>query len=276
MKPNTISWVGNNKNGKEAYVTRTKFFGTETGKSYLSYDSKYNYGVRPKIVIKGDTLITGGEGTLLSPFTFGETKKAKGGSLLNTRYSGEFVQISGVLWRIIETNEDGTTKIVTVDTLGSLNDRPLTYSNPEDPTFIYDTKDKNNYGYYINNAASQYIDTSYFVVHEVKAPVYKGKIIYGEEKKVNTVKVKLSPPDMYDMFSAQSFFRLRNSHSYWLINSSTSKERIAGAITDIGVPVNETPFPRYEKMGVRAVAYVKKGTVISSGSGTYNSPYKMK
>ena len=43
-----------------------------------------------------------------------------------------------------------------------------------------------------------------------------------------------------------------------------------------GVPVNETPFPDYIKMGIRTVAYVTKGTVISNGSGTYTSPYKLK
>ena len=173
MQPKTISRTANRKNDKEAYITRDIFFGPEYGKDYLVNKSSYNYGVRPKVVIKGNTLIVGGKGTQLDPYTFEETKKGKGGSLLNKRMTGEYVIISGVLWRVMDTESDGTTKVISVDTLGNLNDRPMTYSNPEDAVLKYDPKDKSSYGYYINNAASKYIDTSFFVVKEVKAPVYK-------------------------------------------------------------------------------------------------------
>ena len=276
MKTKTISWTGNSKSDKEAYVTRNMFYGDQMGKDYLSYSNTDNYGVRPKIIMKGDTLITGGDGSKKDPYVFGETQKAKGGSLLNERYSGEYLIINSILWRIIEVEDDGTTKVITDGTLGNYHDRPLTYSNPEEPYFTYNPKDRNNYGYYINNSTSEYIDTSYFVVHEISAPVYKEKIIYGAETKNNKYKVKLSPPNMYDMFSAQSIDRLKPSRSYWLINSSTSKKRYAGVITDIGVPVNEEEFPDYDEYGVRAVAFVKKNTVISSGKGTYYKPYILK
>ena len=126
-----------------------------------------------------------------------------------------------------------------------------------------------------NNAASKYIDTSFFVVKEVKAPVYKKMIVYKQEKKTNTYKLKLSPPNMFDMFSAQVKNYEFDSHSYWLINSSMSTEKYGGVVTDIGVALNES-IPKYEKFGVRVVAYAKKGTVISSGKGTYNSPYIIK
>ena len=275
MKPSTISWTGNYKNDKEAYVTRNIFYDEAYGKDYLARNSSYNYGVRPKIVIKGDALIIDGDGSREDPYVFGETTKAKGGTLLNNRYSGEYINISGVLWRIIQTEKDGTTKVISEDTLGTLSDRPKTYTNPEESILTYNPKDKENYGYYINNSSSKYIDTSFFVAREVKAPVYEKDIIYGEESKVNHYVVKISPPDMYDMFSAQSIKRNYGSHSYWLINSTTSTKRYGGAITDIGVPVNET-ISQYDVYGVRAVAYIKKGTVISSGSGTYESPYKIK
>ena len=275
MKTKTMSWTGNAKNKKQAYLTRDIFFFEEEGKDYLAYSVTDNYGVRPKIVLKGNTLITDGDGTQYYPYEFGETKKAKGGSLLNERYSGEYVKISGATWRIIQVEDDKTTKVVTLSTLGNNDERLSTFSNPEKEYFLYDPKDKANFGYYINKNASNYLDTSYFEPHEVKAPVYKGKIIYGEETKTNKYKVKVSPPNMYDMFSAQVVSYPRKSYSYWLLNSSTSKKRYAAAITNIGVPVNET-FPDYTKFGVRVVAFIKKDTVISSGEGTYSDPYKLK
>lgn len=276
MKPKTISWVANGKSNKESYVTRDIFFDSEYGKSFISVDSSFNYGVRPKIVIKGKTLITGGDGSHDNPYVFGETKSAKGGSLLNTRFSGEYVDIDGVLWRIIEVDSDGTTKVISEETIGVLNDRPTTYSNPEDDKLVYNTKDKENFGYFVNNRSSKYIDTTFFEAHEVSAPVYKDRLIYGEESKVNKFRVKISPPNMYEMFSAQTTTRKdKVSHSYWLINTSTGSNRYAGVITDIGVPLNE-PIQKYGTFGVRAVGYLKKGTVISNGLGTYEDPYKIK
>lgn len=276
MKPYTMSWTANSKDSKNTYLTRNVFYGDEYGKSYLPYNIDEIYGVRPKLVVKGDTLVTGGDGTKNNPYTFGETKKAKGGDLLNTRYSGEYIKSDGYLFRIIEVDEnDGTTKVISDDTLGNLKDRPLTDSNSGEATVKYDIKDKNSYAYYINNQASNYIDVSLFVAKEIEAPVYKNKIIYGEESKVNKFKVKVSPPDMFDMFSAQVNRIKHTSHSYWLINSSNSKDRVGSVILDIGVPINDT-IPHYAEFGVRVVGYVKKGAVISTGSGTYDDPYNLK
>ena len=104
-------------------------------------------------------------------------------------------------------------------------------------------------------------------------PIYKNKIIYGEEVDIKKYKVKLSAPNMYEMFSAQSraSSNYEKTHSYWLSNTSKT-DRIGSAITDIGVPVNEE-FGDYDAYGVRLVAYFKKGTVITKGYGTRSDPY---
>ena len=277
MKPLTISWTANTQDDENAYVTRNVFYAEEYGKSFITVNSTFNYGVRPKIVIKGETLVTDGDGSHDNPYVFGETKKAKGGTLLNNRYPGEYIISNGFEWRIMETLPDGTTKVISDDTLGSVIDRPMTYSNPEDSRIVFDPKDKESYAYYINNQASNYIDTELFVVHEVECPVYKKEIIYGQESKKNTYKLKISPPNMYDMFTAQSTTRGgKKSHSYWLLNTSSYKEeRLGGVMTDIGVVLNE-PLQKYGMFGIRAVGYIKSGTVITNGNGTYSSPYKLK
>ncbi|MBQ3306759.1 MAG: DUF5011 domain-containing protein [Bacilli bacterium] len=276
LKPVTISWTANNKDDKEAYVIRNVFFGNEYGKNYITVNSTYNYGVRPKLVMKGDALVTDGDGTHDNPFVFGETKPAKGGTLLNKRFTGEYITINGFEWRIIETLPDGTTKVISDDTLGTDNERPTTYSNPEKSTIVYDPEDKESYAYFIKNKSSKFIDTKLLIKHEVEIPVYKNEIRYKEETKIKTYKLKVSPPNMFDMFSAQSNTREgKKSHSYWLSNTSNSKDRIAGVISDIGVVLNE-PIQKYGMYGIRAVGYVKSDTVITSGKGTNLSPYKLK
>ena len=270
MKTGTMSWVSTKESTKKAYVTRNFFFGDESSKNYLPYNVNDNYGVRPMFAINGSILIKDGKGTVGDPYTFGDTKKAKGGDLLNTRFTGEYVKSGGKVWRIVDVMEDGTIKVIGVSSIFKDNGDGLKITSmPGDNNLIYNPTNKNNVGYFINNKASKYVDISDFALHEITVPIYEKKIVYGTEKKTKKYKVKLSAPDMYEMFSAYD-----SGKSYWLINSSNS-ERRQGAIYDIGVPVNEI-IGDYTSYGIRLVGYLKNGTVISSGEGTYESPYILK
>ena len=275
MKPPTMSWVANPKGEKQAYVTRSIFFGDSYGNSFLPYDISDNYGVRPMMVIKGDSLITGGDGTRGNPYVFGDVKRNSAGQPVHNRFSGEYITDGGVLWRIIDTMEDGTTKVISVSNITSPTSEVRCFPDPDSNRILYNPKDKMSVGYYIENSVSSFVDTSKFTKHIVEVPIYKNKIIYGEEVETKKYEVKLSAPNMYDLFSAQVQNLVGvHSQSYWLINSSQGK-RIGGAITDIGVPLNE-PIPDYYESGVRVVGYLKKDITISSGKGTENSPYRIK
>lgn len=273
MKPFTMSWVSNKKSDKEAYVTRKYFVGDAAGKSFLSYDTDDNYGVRPMMIMNGNTNILGGDGSFLNPYYFEDINIGATSSLVNERKTGEYIEDHGTLWRIIDTMDDGTTKVVTVDTLGYGMDSPKIYTEAE--IIKYNPNNKNNIAYYINNNLNDYVDTSNFVNHEIEVPIYKDKIIYGKEIETKKYKVKLSAPNMYEMFSAQSATEnFASSRSYWLLNTSYTKRK-TGAITDIGVPVNEE-MQLYDTYGFRLVAYLKKDKVIVSGEGTYYYPYIIK
>lgn len=273
MKPFTMSWVSNKKSDKEAYVTRKYFVGDAAGKSFLSYDIDDNYGVRPMMIMNGNTNILGGDGSFLNPYYFEDINIGATSSLVNERKTGEYIEDHGTLWRIIDTMDDGTTKVVTVDTLGYGMDSPKIYTETE--IIKYNPNNKNNVAYYINNNLNDYVDTSNFVNHEIEVPIYKDKIIYGKEIETKKYKVKLSAPNMYEMFSAQSATEnFASSRSYWLLNTSNTKRK-TGAITDIGVPVNEE-MQLYDTYGFRLVAYLKKDKVIVSGEGTYYYPYIIK
>lgn len=273
MKTFTMSWIANKKSDKEAYVTRKYFVGDAAGKSFLSYNIDDNYGVRPMMIMNGNTNILGGDGSFLNPYYFEDINIGATSSLVNERKTGEYIEDHGTLWRIIDTMDDGTTKVITVDTLGYGMDSPKIYTEAE--IIKYNPNNKNNIAYYINNNLNDYVDTSNFVNHEIEVPIYKDKIIYGKEIETKKYKVKLSAPNMYEMFSAQSATeKFANSRSYWLLNTSNTKRK-TGAITDIGVPVNEE-MQLYDTYGFRLVAYLKKDKVIVSGEGTYYYPYIIK
>ncbi len=270
MKAYTMSWVANNKDNDEAYVTRNIFFGDDYGKSFLPYNIDYNYGVRPMMTISGESLIISGDGTVNNPYTFGDTERAKGGDLVNTRFMGEYLSIDGSLYRIISTEKDGTTKVISEFTLTSNAGDVTCMANKDESIITYDPKDKNSVAYFIQNKANEYVETKYFVSHEVEVPVYKKGIIYGTESSTKKYTLLLSAPNMFEMFSAQPQ-RSQSAHSYWL-NNTSSVERTAGAIYNIGVPLNET-INNSEALGIRVVAFVKKKSAISSGKGTINEPY---
>lgn len=269
MRPSTMSWTANAKDDKMAYLTRDAFFSDKTAK-VKAYDKTSNYGVRPKLTIKGNTLIVAGDGTRNNPYSIGDVKKAAGGDYLNTRITGEYIKYSGMLWRIVDVQKDGTTKVISQETLFSEEQPVLYYYNPSENNTIYNPNKKGNVGYLINNRATEYVNTKYFVNHEIEVPIYKDKIQYNKEASTKKYKVRLAAPNMYEMFSAYAM-NDDNLKSHWLINSSNTKY-INGAMTDIGVIVNEK-INAYDRYGVRVTGYLHKNILITSGHGTHNVPY---
>ena len=271
MRTLTLSWLANpSTNDGQAYTQRSYALGEDVSKDFFSRNVDEIYGVRPMMTIKGDEMISGGEGTSNDPYTFGDVPQGRIGDKLNTRYTGEYLKIKEELYRIIKVEKDGTIKVIAESTVGNLSDNVKFASNPGDSTISYNPKDKDSVAYMINNKVSSYIDVSYFVKHEIEVPVYKNKMIYGKEIKTNKYTVKLSAPDMFEIFSAQPQ-RTGKATSYWTKNCSKA-DRIAGGITDIGVPLNQQ-IPGYGSLGVRVVAYIKSSITITGGNGTLESPY---
>ena len=275
MKPSTMSWLANSKSEKEAYIIRNHFNGEDADKVSISMPIINNYGIRPMMTIKGDTLIEGGIGTRSDPYTFGDTKRGKGGSLVNERGTGEYISDGTTLWRIIDVLNDGTTKVISCYTVTAVGER-IEFATDDSSTKIeYNPKNKKSVGYFINNTVSRYVDTTNLVNHEIQVPIYKKDFIYGEEVDTKTYKAVLSAPNMYEMFSAQTNNLTGHiSHSYWLINTS-KYDYVGAAIFDVGVPVDIQLLP-YSSFGIRVVGYLKSTAVIRSGNGTFESPYLIK
>ena len=284
MKPYTMSWVSNMKSGsKEAYLTRNMFFEDLFGRDFASFDINSNYGVRPMFVIKGATLITGGNGSFDNPYLIGDTKTARSGELLNKRESGEYFSDNGTIWRIIDIDKDGTTKAISVNAISSYTEersmfgKMLTFYPVADKNglFVYNPKINGNIGYFINNTILGYIDAESLKKHDISVPIYKKTPIYGEEVETKKYSVMLSAPNMYDMFSATEFLDFgETSGSYWLINSSKNKNYVS-FVTYNGMPYSGD-IDTKNAYGARVVGYFKKDITIQKGLGTHKEPYVVK
>ena len=268
LYPNSISWVRNSKNDDEAYAVRNVFYNSDS--QYMSFDKDYNFGVRPVITIQGDALVVDGDGTQANPYSIGDFESASTNDLVNTRSTGEYISYSGILWRIIDVDNDGTTKVIANTTLYNNGERVLTYYDTNATSKIYNPTQRGNVGYFINNQASQFVDTEYFANKVVEVPIYKNDIKYGNESTTKKYKVKLSAPDMYEMFSAFNY-NDKAMKSYWLINSSR-KQYTKAVISDIGVVMYGNIYD-YDEYGVRPVGYLDKDCVIVRGKGTVDNPY---
>ena len=175
----------------------------------------------------------------------------------------------------MDITEDGLTKIISNDNISCSTDKLTVSTDYSKDVITYDSTKKSNVGYYINNNASKCFDASVFVNHEIEVPIYKNKIIFGDEIETKKYIVKFSAPNMYDLFSAQpNTYEQDSTFSYWLTNSSKSK-LMQGVIYDIGLTENEY-IGYYEKFGIRVVGYLKKDMVVVSGNGTYYKPYVLK
>ncbi len=268
MKPTTMSWVADKQSDNKSYLTRDIFYNDELGKDFMAFEDKYNFGVRPMLTIKGDIMLQGGDGTKDNPYDIGDFESAKADDKVSSRQSGEYLKIGSSLWRIVDPQSDGTTKVIMETSLHAINEYLIiNYGDDKDKT--YNPKNKENIGYKINNRASEYINTKYFVKHEIEVPIYKSDAKYGKETKVEKYQAKISAPNMYEMFSAASMeYSMR---SYWLINSS-QKSNLKYGVSDIGVVLYGEMSP-YITFGVRPVGYLNKSCIIVSGQGTESDPY---
>lgn len=268
LMKNTITWTANSKDGKNSYANRNFFYDRDV--RFMSFENKHNYGVRPVITIKGDVLINSGDGTENNPYMMEDYIKPKKNVSVNTRYSGEYISYGGILWRIIETNNDGTTKVISEQSLYDNGELvKIFYEIDTGENVTYNPLQKGNVGYYINNRSSEYVDTSYFVNKNIKVPIYKDEPNYGKEVETETYKAKISSPNMYEMFSATTDNSLISS--YWLVNSSKNGVDSPG-VSEIGV-VMDGGASSFYKYGIRPVANLNKNCIITSGNGTKIKPY---
>lgn len=261
----TIVTIANEKSSKESWTVRKYFAGSDL--KYMAFKKDYNFGIRPTLTIKGSVLITNGKGTEDSPYEIDDLEKGTAGDNLNERQSGEYVKYSNMLWQIIESTEDGTTKVISDVTIKMGNASKIAYP-PDTTTYIYNPNKKGNIGYIINQKASDAIDEKYFVKTEVEVPTYKTLATYKGEASTKKYKVKFHAPNMYEMYTAKSD---PSQHSYWLMNSSKEEER-RYMVSEIGVVFYAIEGTANEA-GVRLVGYLDKNCKITTGNGTKEKPY---
>lgn len=219
-------------------------------------------GIRPSIVLNPNiTYAYGGEGTKDNPYRLVGESTALAGTLLNTRYAGEYVNFAGELYRIINTTTNYT-RLVKVNVIPSLN---TVFDEIITPTYNQGTTIGKllNTEWYGNlpEEDSKKLVVGDFCVSLV-TPITKYSFTCDNS---NILNIKVGIPkigDMYTIGSNQEYWTLSNSGTETLNVVDTSGNILSKNIKDTSY--------------VRPVVSITNSAVITGGTGTSSDPYVLK
>ncbi len=228
-------------------------------------------GIRPAINLKGNIKIIGGSGTSDEPYRLEYDEVPTSGTLLSTRYSGEYISFGtgeNNLYRIVSHENETGTKIVSATPLKeNTNYKTDTFNNIN--SFL-------NNNFLINNT---YITTDQLKMLEDNNTWYIGYV----GSSVNYKYAKYSDISNYVLLNSASFAKigilrygelmtgqeqLSNNGPYWLStnHSSISKKGVGTASNDTVTEIDST-------LGVKPAMNLKSNVVITGGDGTKNNPF---
>ena len=237
--------------------------------------------MRPSINLKSNVKIVDGDGTENNPYRLeGDNDKNLSGTMLNTRYSGEYIRFgSGEnnLYRIVSHETEGLTKITSAEPLkDSGTFKTIVFG--DNTTF----SSTNTVGSFLNGEyLTNYMDSSYSSMIEDNTTWYLGTVGSGASYKLakytdetgNTLTssattAKVGLLRFGELMSGQ-FDRYGSNTDYWTLTPySSSYVRI---VFSYGRADYYSPS-RFSN-GVRPSINLKSNVVITGGTGTKTDPF---
>ena len=240
-------------------------------------------GVRPSINLKSNVRIVDGDGTINNPYRLnGDNDTNLSGTLLNTRYSGEYIRFSNNennLYRIVSHENGEGTKITSAEPLKSSESFITSVFDSNDDVYYSST---NIIGAFLNGEyLTSYVGDSYSNTIEDNTTWYLGTVGEGASYKLakytdetgdtltsNVAVAKVGLLRMGELMSGQ-FDRYDNNKTYWILTPyRTSSVR---NVTYDGHTRHSSPSNNLN--GVRPSFNLKQNVVITSGNGTKNNPF---
>ena len=240
-------------------------------------------GVRPSINLKSSVKIVSGDGTVDNPYRLaGDNDSNLSGTLLNTRYSGEYIRFGNAennLYRIVSHETEGLTKIVSAEPLKSSGKFIESAFNSNDSVNYSSTSTIGKFlnGEYLNS----YIDSSYKNMIEDETTWYLGTVGLNTSYKLakytdanmssttsSITNAKVSLLRLGELMTGQ-FDRFGNNTDYWLLTPYN------GSFVRIVLSYGNTSDYNYPTGvgGVRPSINLKSNVVITGGEGTKNNPF---
>ena len=284
---NTTSERGYLNNGLYSYTLTPSNEGNMYVYHYLGYLAAdggidYPFGVRPSINLKSNIKVVDGNGTESNPYRLEGDNDNPSGSLLSTRYSGEYIRFGtgeNNLYRIVSHENKIGTKIVSANSL---------IENGVNKNIMFDNKSviyssSTVVGKFLNNdyLSDLYLTNNQLNMIEDNTTWYLGKFdsnykytkysnIESSTLVTDITTTKVGLLRIGELLNGQ-FDTYHNSHNIWSLT-----------------PLNDTYVRRLgyngdvyfcepnELVSIKPAMNLKSNVVITGGDGTKNNPFTVK
>ena len=258
---------------------------------YANHSSPSNaYGVRPSINLKSSIKIVGGDGTIDNPYRLeGDNDTNLSGTMLNTRYSGEYITFGtgeNTLYRIVSHETSGLTKITSAEPLKSGG----SFITSALGNYLYSST--TTMGTFLNGTyLTDYVGSTYSDMIEDSTTWYLGTVSDGVNYRLgkytdtnmssltsSTTNAKVGLLRMGELMSGQfERYAVKGGSSstglttdYWTLSPYSSD--FVDCVNYYGDAGSSRPSNAY---GVRPSVNLKSNVQILNGDGTLNSPFEI-
>ena len=239
-------------------------------------------GVRPSINLKSSVKIVSGDGTENNPYRLdGDNDSNLNGTLLNTRYSGEYIKFGAGennLYRIVSHETSGLTKITSAEPLKS---------GGSFITSAFGSRSEANYsssstiGTFLNGEyLTSYVGSSYSNMIEPNTTWYLGIVengasyrlakyssATGNDLTTSTTAAQVGLLRLGELMAGQ-FDRYGNNTLYWTLAPYIAS--YVNYVINYGYAAYYRPS---NTLGVRPSMNLKSNVIITGGSGTKSDPF---
>ncbi len=284
-----IWWTLTPFNGRYIHYVRGDGF------SPGAVESTNAYGVRPSINLKSSARITSGDGTENNPYRLeGDNDTDLNGTLLNTRYSGEYIQFGtgeNTLYRIVSHETNGLTKITSAEPLKSSGTFITSAFGSSSSEVNYSSS--NTIGSFLNgDYLTSYVGDNYSSMIEPSTTWYLGTVgsgtsyrlakyssITGNDLTTSTTDAQVGLLRLGELMVGQ-FERdavkggstsTKLTTFYWTLTPySTYYVR---NVQSNGIPSEQYSGSPTQSLAVRPAMNLKSSVIITGGDGTKNNPF---
>jgi len=220
------------------------FFGYRAYKAYTTDVADGSY--LSNLVVKNNDIKEDGNGL----YQVGSTYLFKG------EVENNYVSYAGFIWRVIQINPDGSTKLIMDQSINQL---------PYDASSVIFTKSE--IATYLNNSFIQYLDKNDLV----ETTYYDDFVTDIQNMSFdNSVKAYVVLPTVLDFLNTrcnQNSFIYDETNIYWLANNNQSSVYYSKN-------QNLSLTKSTELFGIRPVITLNKDYLVTCGDGTKENPYK--
>ena len=254
---------------------------------YINYNANALNGIpnvanrlRPSINLRADVRIVDGNGTIDNPYRLnGDNDTELSGTLLNTRYSGEYIVFGNDennLYRIVSHETEGLTKIVSAEPLKNSGIfKTVVFGDDAN----YSTS--NSIGIFLNeDYLTNYVEEEFSNIIEDSTTWYFGTVGSGTSYKLakytdtnmsstvsTTTDAKVGLLRFGELMAGQ-FDVNENSITYWTLTPFN-----LSALHYIGNYGDSNSHISVYADGIRPTLNLKSNVIITSGTGTKSDPF---